>query len=439
MRKKLTFHISDLELFKEKLLFWSKQYQYVSILDSNQVDQKINSKKEYNSKEFLAAVDVVEYIQPQNNSFQQLQEALENKQDWWFGYLSYDLKNEIEDLDSENFDGLQFPNLHFFRPQWVFEIEKNDLTIHYTEGFSVDKIKEIYQQICSCELPIEQPITIHSIQARINRDEYLDSIRSLKQHIRRGDIYEINFCQEFFAENVQLQPRQTYRKLKEISPTPYACFYSMPNQYLMCASPERFMKKKGNQLISQPIKGTAKRGKTKEEDEQIKKQLYTDPKERAENIMIVDLVRNDLSHSAVKGSVRVEELCGIYTFPQVHQMISTILSDLREDIHPVEAIRQCFPMGSMTGAPKISAMKLSEKYESSKRGLFSGAVGYFTPEGDFDFNVVIRSLQYNKQNRYLSFMVGGAITMQCEPEREYEECLLKAKAIMKVLNQAEKA
>jgi para-aminobenzoate synthetase component 1 len=207
----------------------------------------------------------------------------------------------------------------------------------------------------------------------------------------------------------------------------------MGEQFLLSASPERFIKKVGKKIISQPIKGTARRGANEEEDKQIKHHLFNDPKERAENIMIVDLVRNDLSRTADKGSVIVEELCGIYTFPQVHQMISTVVSELREDVHFIEAIRQCFPMGSMTGAPKVRAMKLIEKYESTKRGLFSGAVGYITPEGDFDFNVVIRSILYNARNHYLSFMVGGAITMQAEAEKEYEECMLKAKAIMRVL------
>ncbi|PID89409.1 MAG: hypothetical protein CSB01_02115 [Bacteroidia bacterium] len=252
--------------------------------------------------------------------------------------------------------------------------------------------------------------------------------------MRRGDIYEINFCQEFFAEQVCINPEQLYNHLKKVSPTPYGCFYKTRNHYLLSASPERFIKKKGTKLISQPIKGTAKRGANKEEDDTIKHHLFTDAKERAENIMIVDLVRNDLSHTATKGSVKVEELCGIYSFPQVHQMISTVVANLRNDIHFVEAIKQCFPMGSMTGAPKIRAMKLIEQYESTKRGLYSGAVGYITPQGDFDFNVVIRSILYNATNKYLSFMVGGAITMQSNPEKEYEECLLKAKAIRKTLS-----
>jgi para-aminobenzoate synthetase component 1 len=150
--------------------------------------------------------------------------------------------------------------------------------------------------------------------------------------------------------------------------------------------------------------------------------------------MIVDLVRNDLSRTATKGSVEVEELCGIYTFKQVHQMISTVVSQVENTTSAVEIIKTTFPMGSMTGAPKISAMKIIEELEETKRGLYSGAIGYFSPEGDFDFNVVIRSILYNSKNQYLSFSVGSAITSEATAEGEYEECLLKAKAMFEVLN-----
>lgn len=434
MRKRLTFHISDPNKFKEQLLFWSKSYEYVSILDSNEANRKVNSMKEYNTYELIAGVDALQVITPQNNCFERLQEQIEKLPDWWFGYLGYDLKNEIESLQSKNKDCLEFPEMNFFRPRWVLIMDADTLLVDYfEEEFTELEISGLIDKINSFQIPEESKIEISNIQNRISKTDYLDAVGKLKEHIRRGDIYEVNFCQEFYAENVEIKPRQTYKKLSQVSPTPYSCFYSMGNKYLLSASPERFIKKAGNKLVSQPIKGTAKRGATKEEDTLIKEKLFKDPKERAENIMIVDLVRNDLSRTARKGTVVVEELCGIYTFPQVHQMISTVVSELKEDVHFIEAVRQAFPMGSMTGAPKVRAMKLIEKYESSKRGLYSGAVGYITPTGDFDFNVVIRSILYNAKNQYLSFMVGGAITMQCEPEKEYDECLLKAKAIMKVL------
>lgn len=434
MRKKLTFHISNTRKFKEQLLFWSKMFDHACILDSHEVNQKANSKAEYNTYELVAGIDALQIVEPKQDFFYHLTEAVDHAKDWWFGYLGYDLKNEIEELESNNQDELYFPEMNFFRPRWVFILDVDTLIVEFfEEEFNEEQIFRLIDEIDNLDLPKEQEVNVPEINCRINRDEYLESVGKLKDHIRRGDIYEVNFCQEFYAKDTFIKPRQTYRKLMEVSPTPYSCFYQIGEQYLLSASPERYIKKQGKKIISQPIKGTAKRGADAAEDKQIKEDLFKDPKERAENIMIVDLVRNDLSRTAAKGSVIVEELCGIYSFPQVHQMISTVVSELREDVHFVEAIRESFPMGSMTGAPKVRAMKLIEKYEPTKRGLFSGAVGYFTPEGDFDFNVVIRSIQYNAINNYLSFMVGGAITMQCEPEKEYDECLLKAKAIMRVL------
>ncbi|MCY1634833.1 aminodeoxychorismate synthase component I [Marinifilum sp. D737] len=434
MRKQLTFHITNPSRFKEQLLFWSKKFEYVSILDSHEVNQKVNSKAEYNTYELVAGVDALQIVEPKQDCFHHLKENIEKSKDWWFGYLGYDLKNEIEELKSENHDGLAFPEMNFFRPRWVFLLDEDTLIVHYyNEEFTEDEVLSLVQNLQDMELHGEKSISVDQIHSRISRDEYLEAVNQLKDHIRRGDIYEVNFCQEFYAEDCYIKPRGTYQKLTEVSPTPYSGFYQMGQQYLLSASPERFIKKVGKKIISQPIKGTARRGASEAEDKQIKETLFNDPKERAENIMIVDLVRNDLSRTAEKGSVIVEELCGIYSFPQVHQMISTVVSELKEEVHFIEAIRQCFPMGSMTGAPKVRAMKLIEKYETTKRGLFSGAIGYITPEGDFDFNVVIRSILYNARNHYLSFMVGGAITMQAEAEKEYEECMLKAKAIMKVL------
>ena len=209
----------------------------------------------------------------------------------------------------------------------------------------------------------------------------------------------------------------------------------MDDYSIFSGSPERFLKKVGSKLISEPIKGTAKRGLTKTEDEELIKSLVSDPKERAENVMIVDLVRNDLSKIATKNSVQVEELCQIYSFETVHQMISRISCDIKESASFTEIIKATFPMGSMTGVPKIRAMELIEEHESFKRGVYSGSIGYIKPNGDFDFNVVIRSLVYNRKNNYLSCSVGGAITIQSDPEKEYEECLIKVKRILDGMNE----
>jgi para-aminobenzoate synthetase component 1 len=256
----------------------------------------------------------------------------------------------------------------------------------------------------------------------------------LQKHILRGDCYEINFCQEFYAENTIIQPLEVYKKLVDLSPNPFACYYKLNHQFLLCASPERYVKKEDNQIISQPIKGTSKRNNQNSEvDIQHKTTLQNSTKDKSENVMVVDLVRNDLSKICTEGSVKVIELFGIYSFPQVHQMISTISGELKPNTNFAQVLEATFPMGSMTGAPKLKVMQLTEQYEQTKRGIYSGCVGYIAPNGNFDFNVVIRSIMYNATNQYLSYQVGGGITFYSVPEQEYEECLVKAEAMKKVL------
>lgn len=355
---------------------------------------------------------------------------------WKFGFVSYDYKNKIEpQLSSNNTDNILFAEKHFFSPELVFEITDNEIIIHYeTTLYTEKKVAELFAEICNIELGKSTNQNI-KITPRLSKDEYLAKVKALQQNIQLGDIYEVNFCQEFYAEQVTINPINLYHKLNQKSPTPFSCFVKHNDNYLLCASPERFIKKTGDKIISQPIKGTIKRGNSEEEDEALKKQLKNDPKERAENVMIVDLVRNDLSKIAKKGSVKVDELCGIYTFPQVHQMISTVSAKVEKEIDFNTILKATFPMGSMTGAPKVRAMELIEEYETTKRGLYSGTVGYIDDNGGFDFNVVIRSITYNQKNNYLSYMVGGAITALSNPEKEYEECLLKAKAILEVLTE----
>jgi len=272
-----------------------------------------------------------------------------------------------------------------------------------------------------------------AIQHRIQKETYIGIIEKLRQHILRGDCYEINFCQEFYATAVKVDPLLAYHRLTELSPNPFSAFYKLHDKYCCCASPERYLKRTGNKIISQPIKGTSKRNlNDKQLDEDNKQYLLQSSKEKAENVMVVDLVRNDLSRICVPGSVKVEELFGIYSFPQVHQMISTVCGELKEGVSIADIFRETFPMGSMTGAPKIRVMQLVEQYERTKRGLFSGAIGYIRPGGDLDFNVVIRSLFYNASTQYLSFQTGSGITFYSEPEKEYEECMMKAEAMLRI-------
>ncbi|MGB3607669.1 MAG: anthranilate synthase component I family protein [Psychroserpens sp.] len=436
LRQRSTQNISNPERFKQQLFKWSTQFDEVVWLDSN------GYKDKYSAYDAVLAVEAFTIFQTDYyDAFKQLKEYQSITNDWIFGYLSYDLKNDVERLQSKNHDGLEFADLFFFQPKKIFLIKGNVLETQYLnvaaeeleadlKSISASEIMNAEEHLQSHNPSEEKPI---KIKLRIHKEEYFRKVNTLLSHIHRGDIYEANFCQEFYAQDTIINPYDTYSKLNAISKPPFATFLRVYDKYLLSASPERYIKKEGLKITSQPIKGTAKRSLDQEEDLQLKQELFEDTKERSENVMIVDLVRNDLSKTAIKGSVKVEELCKVYTFDQVHQMISTVTSIVDNSTHPVDIIKSTFPMGSMTGAPKIMAMQLIEDLEDTKRGLYSGAVGYFTPDDDFDFNVVIRSILYNASKNYVSYSVGGAITAKSDPLKEYEECLLKAKAMREVL------
>ncbi|WP_290700285.1 anthranilate synthase component I family protein [Lacinutrix sp.] len=432
MRTQQKYRLKNNETFKQNLLVWAQQFDDVVWLDSNSKHLKDN--QNYSSYDAVLAVDAFTAIQTDYfNAFDKLKEYQSLTNDWIFGYLTYDLKNDTEALKSNNDDSLEFPDLYFFQPKKLFLIKGNSVETLYLKAVD-DELEADLLEIEKSSNPtiqeLESPI---KIKQKINKDEYIKKVAKVLSHTYRGDIYEANFCQEFYAEDTKIQPLETYNKLNTISKPPFATFLKMGSNYLLSASPERYIKKVGTKIISQPIKGTAKRDEDHIMDSILKNNLVSDEKERSENIMIVDLVRNDLSQTAIKGSVKVEELCKIYSFDQVHQMVSTVVSEVKENANPIDIIKTTFPMGSMTGAPKISAMQIIETLEETKRGLYSGSVGYISPNGDFDFNVVIRSILYNEAKQYVSYSVGGAITAKSDPQKEYEECLIKAKAMREVL------
>lgn len=413
--------------FKEQLVAWSQQFREITFLDSN------SFLNEYSSFDCVLAVDAFTSIKTDfHNAFEDLKQYQQTSRDWLFGYLAYDLKNGVEQLHSNNYDGLNFPDMFFFQPKKLFLLKGNQLEIQYL-NMCDDEVESDFDEIINYKRAAAENSKKIIIEQRIPKQNYIEKVSKLLEHIHHGDLYEANFCMEFFAKEAIINPLEKFLKLNEISQAPFSVFFKNNKQFLLSASPERYLKKQGENLISQPIKGTSRRFSDLLEDEKSKNTLAQDPKERAENIMITDLVRNDLSKTAQKSSVEVKELCGIYSFLQVHQMISTITSKIDSQYAAVDTLRTTFPMGSMTGAPKYAAMKIIEALEETKRGLYSGAVGYFSPNGDFDFNVVIRSILYNQENKYVSFSVGSAITSLSIPEKEYEECLLKAKAMHEVL------
>jgi para-aminobenzoate synthetase component 1 len=326
-----------------------------------------------------------------------------------------------------------FPPFYFFVPDTVFVLKGETLTCYAEDP------EEKLQQLRASP-PLESgALPAVAFQAAVPREEYLGTIRQLQQHIARGDCYEINYCVPFEGRAEGLDAATVYQRLMQASPNPFSAYYRLDEQYLICASPERYLQRQGGRLLSQPIKGTAPRAAGDAlADRQWEEQLKSSAKDRAENVMVVDLVRNDLSRICTEGTVKVDELFGVYAFPQVYQMISTISGELRPGVRFSEILRATFPMGSMTGAPKFRVMELIDQYEKSGRGLFSGSVGYFTPAGDFDFNVVIRSIFYDAASGRICYKAGSGITTYSNPEAEWEECLLKGEAIRRIFEAGRK-
>ena len=383
----------------------------------------------HHSYDCLLAVEAIQVFNPEKNIFNQLDTFYNNCNDWIFGHLNYDLKNEIENLQSNQKNKISFPDIFLFQPKTVITLNESKAEI-----FTYLNPELIFDNINSVQIVKHNlPASIKDIKSTISKNAYFETIEKLKAHILHGDCYEINFCQEFFINDVEIDCIQTFSRLLEISPSPFSCYYKLFENYLLCASPERFLSKHKQTIFSQPIKGTSARNINEDVDAFNKSELYNNQKERSENVMVVDLVRNDLSKICEEGSVTTNELFGIYSFPQVHQMISTISGTLKKEITFSEIIKATFPMGSMTGAPKYRVMQLIEHYEKMKRGLFSGSVGYITPQKDFDFNVVIRSMFYNQTKKYLNYLVGSAITIYSDAEKEYDECMLKVEGIEKAL------
>lgn len=351
-----------------------------------------------------------------NNPWIALSEFKVEKKDWLFGYLGYDLKNEIEDLHSKNPSFSNAPDMFFMVPEVLIQISSQG-EMKYLRGNPED-IKEVGRK----------SFTI-SEKSKIEKEDYLKKVRKAKNHIEEGDYYEINISHpiEFTFEG---EPLALYSAMGETGPVPFASYVFVDGISICCSSPERFLARQENKVWSQPIKGTISR--TSGEDLERRNLLQQSEKDRAENLMIVDLVRNDLNRIAEKGSVKVKNLFEIQSFDTVHQMVSTVECEVSGSRDSIEIIQACFPMGSMTGAPKISAMQSIEELEDYKRGIYSGAIGYFTPGQDFDFNVIIRTaiIEGNK----LVYPVGGAITSDSIPEEEWEETLIKSRALTNSLD-----
>lgn len=412
-----------MEQCKQQMLSWVNRFNICCFLDSHHYTSP------HSSAECIAGAGAVDTCCTAEKQLDAFKAFSAGKQDWLFGHVSYNLKGETGYTASPHPDRVGFPDLFFFRPETVLILKQGGLTIE-TLLDPCEVFKQVQAEIM-LPAPGAEPC---AVQARMTRNDYIDAVEKIRAHILRGDCYELNYCQEFFADDAHIDPLEIYRRLAAISPNPFSCLYKLDDKWVLCASPERYLQKKGRRLISQPIKGTWKRDiADPAADAANRERLAKSEKDKSENVMVVDLVRNDLSRVCRKGSVTADELFGIYSFPQVHQMVSTISGELDEGVDLADILRASFPMGSMTGAPKKRVLELIDQYERSARGLYSGAIGYISPEEDFDFNVVIRSILYNASAHYLSYMVGGGITFYSDAAKEYEECLLKAQAIERVL------
>ena len=417
-----SYRIIDKKKFVEKLINFSMSQDNFILLNSNKNSDKYD---------LLCGYGVKSFIKSSEDSLTKLDNFFEKKKDWLFGYMTYDLKNEIEILNDDNIGFINMPNLYFFQPQIVWCVKGKNVTGLSFEKNLIDTDWNRFNVITKKE-KIENSFSI-KLNLRNSKSEYINNVNKIKERIFRGDCYEMNFCFDLFSEYDKINPYYTYLKLNDYTKSPMSSFLKVNDLFLISSSPERFLSKNGEHILSQPIKGTAKRGDSPEEDEKNIRELLSSPKELSENHMIVDLVRNDLSRIAKKGSVKVKGLNTLKTFKRVHQLISTVEAKVSSKLKLSQILEGTFPMGSMTGAPKIESMNIIDEFESIRRGIYSGSVGYINPEMDFDFNVVIRSIVYSSSDKMLSVSVGSAITHKSIAEKEYEECLVKAEPMIQSL------
>lgn len=423
-----TYPVHNVRDLKRSLFEWVRKYSPMAYFDSNGYSQK------YSSFEVIAALGAEASLKMSyKDGFDACKSFYDEVNDWLFGYFTYDMKNDVERLDSKPAGYIAFPDLYFFRPKKIIYIKDKKIHFMYMDSYRSDIDKD-YKEIVNAQSEAvsgaSAPVVLTPSESQ---EAYFEKVKKTIDHIHRGDVYELNLCTSFFAET-KIDPFEIFKKLNKVSPAPFASFFRLSDMYVLSASPERFLKKIGAKVISEPIKGTIRRSGHPQTDLEIKRLLKELPKERAENIMTVDLVRNDLSKLAKKGSVKVEELCEVYTFPRLHQLLSVVSCEVGDQAHLVDIIKSMFPMASMTGVPKLRAMQIIETLEPFRRGLYSGAIGYMTPHGDFDFNVVIRTILYDDRHSYLSAFAGGAITSRSVAEAEYQEILLKIESLKAALN-----
>lgn len=415
--------------FRSQIQAFLKNEPHALVLDS----QQPVSEDPHSAFDILVALRPTEIftIRPEDKDpdFLSDLDRFIGKGEWVVGGLAYDVKNRLEHLHSQQPDYFGAPDVFFFKPSLLFLLKGQTLTI-WCEG-SADVV---FRELCSATPSQGQGVVMKQpMQPLVTREAYLERVAAIQEHILDGDVYELNYCQAFIGEADISDPCGLFFHIAGQHQAPFSCYVRHDAFHLLSASPERFLCRRGGRVIAQPIKGTRRRGADAEQDRILREELIHSEKDRAENVMIVDLMRNDLSRFCRAGSVKVDELFGIYTFAKVIHMISTISGEVKGPVSFGEIVRCAFPMGSMTGAPKVRSMQLIDEYECFRRSWFSGAFGYIAPSGDFDFNVVIRSLLYNDSTNTLLAPVGGAIVYDSDPNDEYAETLVKIQPVLNLI------
>lgn len=407
------------------LLSWlNEHYEYIILLDSNEYTH--DSYSRFSKRLAWGCKSNFKLRFGENLVLDDFAEFRNRAKFPVFGIFGYDVKNSFESLKSENLNSGDFPSVAFFEPEFIAEWKDSKWQLTHGDAQQFREILKLAMGKNFDECKITWSLPMH---CETDFGIYSTHFNELKKHIYRGDVYVMNYCLQFSGIAKKFNPVDSFIRLNEYSPAPFAGFLKFEGKYLLSASMERYLARRENKIISQPIKGTIKRMGNDGSAEKLR----SNPKEQQENVMVVDLVRNDLSRTALKGSVKVEELFGVYPFSGVYQMVSTVTSETDQGTSFEKLLRTTFPMGSMTGAPKISAMQLAEKHENFARNWYSGALGYIEPSNNFDFSVVIRSILFDSVSGVVRIPVGSAITQNAQADDEYNECMLKVERILKCI------
>ena len=369
------------------------------------------------------------------------------------GYFSYDLCHAIERLPAAAVDDLLLPEGYFGFYDLVIGFDNLDGKAYIVStGFpeleeetrlarARQRLNEMKEALAGAASPASEAPLIKSperqviLKGNFTRQEYLEAVEKCRQYIIDGDIFEVNLSQRFEAE-LNITPYELYRRLRRINPAPFACYLGFDEVTVVGSSPERFLRLQGDRVETRPIKGTRPRGKTPAEDESHSRELLASAKDRAENMMIVDLERNDLGRVCRYGTVKVTELAILETFPTVFHLTSAIEGRLSEDKTRIDLLKATFPGGSITGAPKVRAMEIIDELEPTRRSVYTGSIGYLGFDGNLDLNIAIRTFLVKDGKAY--FQAGGAVIFDSNPEAEYQETLDKVRALIDALNTTER-